>query len=147
MRKDLIKKEIIKKIKEKEKEIEVSLESMISEVAEHTSLEYINIVKSLMENVITEDNVMEHIEIWGKTLGKNSFLGNEMRKELSEHPVNIAENLKALLIISCHICRKNGIILHICLKNILKRNTEFSPVRNPLEMTEPLPVRKVLLLP
>ncbi|MEQ8168427.1 MAG: hypothetical protein ABRQ38_05990 [Candidatus Eremiobacterota bacterium] len=97
MRKDLIKKEIIKKIKEKEKDIEVSLESMISKVAEHTSLEYINIIKSLADRVITEDNVIKHIEIWAKTLGKDSFLGNEMRRELYEHPVNIGENLKVPL--------------------------------------------------
>ncbi len=97
MRKDLIKKEIIKKIKEKEKDIQVSLGNMIAGLAERTSLEYINIIKSLADRVITEDNVIKHIEIWSKTLGKDSFLGNEMRKDLSEHPVNIAENLKAPL--------------------------------------------------
>jgi len=97
MRKDLIKKEIIKKIKDKEKEIEFSLGSMLSEVAEHTSAEYINIIKSLTDNVITEDNVIKHIEIWAKTLGKTGFLSDEMRRELSEHPVNIAENLKTPL--------------------------------------------------
>jgi ABC-type multidrug transport system fused ATPase/permease subunit len=94
MRKDLIKKEIIEKIKEIEIEIEVSLESMISEVAEHTSLEYINIIKSLMDNVITETNVVKHIEIWSKTLGKNNFLSNELQKKLQEQSVNIGENLK-----------------------------------------------------
>lgn len=94
MRKDLIKKEIIKKIKEKEKEIEVSLERMIYEVAEHTSLEYINIIKLFIDDVITEDNVIKHIEIWGKTLGKTSFLSKELQKKLQENPVNIVENLR-----------------------------------------------------
>ena len=80
--KNLDKKEILAKVRAKEKEIKTALEDIIPPATNSITLAYINIIGKTIDEIINTNNVIKHFKIGAKSLGKRNFLEEEIQKTI-----------------------------------------------------------------